>query len=71
MRPKASGALQTVVTLAECDDDDDNYQGFGDDDDYHGCGDDNDDDNCDEKLDSSHRYDDDCKEGRRRKEDAG
>ena len=55
MRPKASGALQTVVTLADCDDDD-------------GCGDYDGDDNS--SIDSSIGDDEDCKEGRRRWEDA-
>ena len=52
MRPKASGALQTVVTLADCDDEDDDYQGCGD-------------DNGDEKHDPSNGDYDDCIEGRR------
>ena len=53
MRPKASGALQTVVTLADCDDDD-------------GCGDYDGDDDGDDKLDSSYCDDDGEKKGRRR-----
>ena len=52
MRPKASGALQTVVTLADCDDDDDDYQSCGD-------------DNGVEKHDHSNGNYDDCIEGRR------
>ena len=43
MRPKASGALQTVVEFADCDDDDGDYQGCGD-------------DNGDEKHDSSAKF---------------
>ena len=52
MRPKASGALQTVVTLADCYDEDDDYQGCGD-------------DNGDEKHDPSNGDYNDCIEGSR------